>query len=101
MNSTYCTEKRVYHISKDSAGLWNCYYRVINPATCAEWQGIKHDRKLSGTHFATYSDGPNYTRVFGPVTEGEFSWDNAPAGTRGACCGYLSEEALLNAIKAL
>lgn len=90
---------REYHLRQGSCGLWSANYYVVNAETGAAWQGVKNDARLVGTHHRTftYAEG-TYTTVFGPLTEGRFSWDTAPVGTKGASIGYLTREALVAAI---
>lgn len=92
---------RVYHLRQDRhTGLWSASYFVVNPKTGQEWQGVKSDARLVGTHFACTSYGSDGVVTVGPITEGRFSWDTAPAGTKGAAIGYLTREALIAAILA-
>jgi hypothetical protein len=93
--------ERVYYFRQSQhTGLWSSNYWVINPKTGHEWQGVKSDPRLVGTHFACTFYGSDGVVTVGPITEGRFSWSTAPASARGADIGYLTKEALIAAILA-
>jgi hypothetical protein len=85
MHLSYTTPGRVWHFyGTDVIGV---YYRVINPKTGQQWQGVKRDRKLGSTVYqlADWHTGKK-SEVFSGTTPANYhvgtAWCSSAVGFR-------------------
>lgn len=95
-SNTFQIAGRVYHFT--GSQVVSIYYRVINPKTGFEWQGIKHDKKIVPT---VYSLSNWKTEEKSGVVEGQIpsNWDEA-GKWNSATSGFRSVEEAIEVIKA-